>query len=441
LIRIAPFRGLRYDPERVSFISRVVAPPYDLIEAELAESLRRKDPHNVVRLILGKEGPDGRSHEEYRQAAETLAEWRRQGVLVQEELPAAYVCEQTFSLGGKSCVRHGLLCVLLLEEFSSGHVMPHERTMSAPKADRLRLMTACRANLSPIFGVFADAAGRADACLRALATGEPLYEFCGPDSDAYRLWRVPGAALASLAALLKQERLLIADGHHRYETALRYRQLNRCADALPGTAPEDFVLLFCVSVKNTGLRILPTHRLVKVPEGFSADAFAARLSERFEVCEQAAGTPNTFRELCAGLVDECADLAFFVAPGRFFLLHPRSDDAFAATAPVGPPEWHRLAVTRLHHAVLEPLLAISADTTGADPRLSFTQDPGEAFWAVEGGRFDLAFLLPPVQPATVETVARAGERMPPKSTFFYPKIASGLVLYAFDGAGGAPAVS
>jgi uncharacterized protein (DUF1015 family) len=417
-----------------------MAPPYDLIGAELAESLRHKDPHNVVRLILGKEGPDGRSEGEYRQAAQTLAEWRRQGVLVQEESPAAYVCEQTFSLGGESCVRHGLLCAVLLEEFSSGHVMPHERTMSAPKADRLRLMTACRANLSPVFGVFSDAAGRADACLRAMATGEPLYAFCGPDGDGYRVWRVPGAALASLAALLKQERLLIADGHHRYETALRYRQLNRRADAPPGTAPEDFVLLFCVSVKNAGLRILPTHRLVKAPEGFSADALAARLSERFEVREQGAETPEAFCARCAGLADECADLAFFAAPGRFFLLHPRSDDAFAAAAPAGLPEWRWLAVTRLHHAVLEPLLGMPAETTGADPRLSFTQDPGEAFWAVEGGRFDLAFLLPPVQPATVEDVARAGERMPPKSTFFYPKIASGLVLYAFDAAGGAPAM-
>ncbi|MHC4592336.1 MAG: DUF1015 family protein, partial [Planctomycetota bacterium] len=189
MIQIAPFKALRYNPEEISFISRVVAPPFDVISQEDAQELRDSDPHNVIRLTLGKVGKDGRSDEEYERAAEVFAAWLRGGVLVKEDTPAVYVCEQAFALDGERHVRRGLICAMLLEEFSSGSVLPHEHTMAGPKDDRLRLMTACRANLSQVFGVFSDAEGQVDGLLEEMARGIPLYEFCGTDSVAYQVWR------------------------------------------------------------------------------------------------------------------------------------------------------------------------------------------------------------------------------------------------------------
>ena len=161
MLQIAPFRPLRYDPERISFISRVIAPPYDIIDQVEADALRQRDPHNAVHLVLGKEPPGGRPDTEYGEAADALAAWRREGILLREPEPSVYVCEQEFTVGDRSYTRRGLMCVMLLEEFSSGRVLPHEQTMAGPKADRLRLITSCRAPLSPIFGVFSDPSGRA----------------------------------------------------------------------------------------------------------------------------------------------------------------------------------------------------------------------------------------------------------------------------------------
>jgi uncharacterized protein (DUF1015 family) len=422
---------LRYNPDKISFISRVVAPPFDVIDGEGAELLRQQDAHNVIRLILGKVGESGRTDADYQGAAETLADWRREGVLVLEDEPAIYVCEQAFALEDASCVRRGFICAMLLEEFSSGRVLPHEQTMAGPKADRLRLMTACQASLSQVFGVFSDATGRADALVAEMAGSTPLYEFRDQNAVVYRLWKVGDPdAFNEVASLLRGETLFIADGHHRYEAALRYRELHRSSDGPPGAAPEDFLPVFCVSARNEGLKILPTHRLAKAPPGFKLATALRALHERFEVVEfavsNAAGLEGALRESALGE----AGIGCYLGGGRLLVLNPKPGLSLGELASDRAPEWQRLPVTVLHFAILEPLFAIPAQDTNKHPCLGFTQSVEELYWGVESARFDVGFLLPPIAPTTVEAVAAAGERMPPKSTFFYPKIASGLVFYS-----------
>lgn len=441
MIQIAPFRALRYNPEKISFISRVVAPPYDLIDQAQAQELRDQDRHNVVRLILGKEGLEKRAEGEYQQAAETFAAWRREGVLIRENAPAVYVVEQAFPMNGSRYVRHGVICAMLLEEFSSKHVLPHERTMAEPKADRLRLMEACHANLSPIFGAFSDAEGRADALLREMAAGMPLCEFCRADRVTYTIWRVDDeAAIGQLASLLRDETLFIADGHHRYEAALRYREEHRSVEGPPGSAPEDFLPVFCASVSSPGLRILPTHRLVKAPGPFRPDIVLQALGEFFSVSQEPVKGPESLRQAFGPSAKGGACIGFYVSPERLYILEPASDDVLADQLPDRLPEWRRQPVTLLHYAILERLFAIPAEAEAAHPRLFFSQNVEKIYWRVESGSYDAGFLLPPTHPATVEAIARGGERMPPKSTFFFPKIASGLLFYAFDDEEGPPRI-
>jgi len=439
VFRIAAFKPLRYNPEKISFISRVVAPPYDVIDETEAEALRGRDPHNVIRLILGREGEGGRPEGEYEEAAGVLAAWRREDVLIRDAEPSVYVCEQSFTVDGQALVRHGLLCALLLEEFSPGGVLPHEQTFAGPKADRLRLMSACRAVLSPILGVFSDADGQADALISGAAEGPPLYEFRDPDDVAHRVWQVSDQGrIQHLASLLARETLLIADGHHRYEAGLRYRDGHRSADGPPGCAPEDFTALFCVSAKNRGLQSQPTHRLVKAAETFDPEAFVRALHQRFRVTELPIRGPSGLVTAYRRGTDTPGWIGVYISRDRFLLLRPASDDPLADAFPDKPAPWRRLPVTLLHHAILEPLMGVSETDPTRSSRLAFTQNPEHAYWRVESGRYDVGFLLPPITTTAIEEVALAGALMPQKSTFFWPKVPAGFVIYPFEDRNHAP---
>jgi len=439
VVRIAPFRALRYNPEKISFISRVVAPPYDVIGPGEAEALRKKDPHNVIRLILGLSGPAGRGDRHYLAAAETLRAWRRQGVLLLDE-PAVYLCEQSFELHGRTFTRRGFSFAMLLEEPATGNVLPHEQTTPGPKADRLRLMKACRACLSQVFGIVADADARVQALAQAAGNDEPLYEFQTPEGVTYRLWKVRDAhTIQAVAAALAQEVLIIADGHHRYETALQLRRELRDPDRPEGTAPEDYVPVFCVSAKDPGLRILPTHRLVRTEHSFDPEDLLAALRDHWAAEEVSVPAPETLQRLAGALEEDRSVLGCYLPSGRLVWLRPRPGRGLEALVPPGPPAWRELPVTRLHYAILSRLFGFPAERPGNTEFLSFTHDPEELYWAVESGRAAAGFILPPLSPGTVVEIARTGTRMPAKSTFFYPKIDAGLLLYPYeDGAVGGP---
>jgi len=392
---VSPFRALRYDPTRVGDLAAVVAPPYDVISPAQQDALYARSPWNVVRLILPREPARAEA------AAETLRAWMASGVLARDAAPALYFYSQEFSLrDGSRHRRDGVLCRLGLEEFRTGVVRPHERTFPGPKADQLALLRATGAYLSPIFGLYARARER----LRDVAgiAGAPVIEVREEHGELHRVWRVDDAdAVARVAAALAAETIFIADGHHRYETALAYRA-ERGADG-----PRS-ILAFISNMEEEGLLVLPTHRLLRVPLVMSPDALEARLRERFAVEPLVPGTPRP-----AGAID-------VVLPDRRLRLRARE----AATACLAhlPASVRPLDVALLHGAILEPILGAGSGD------FAFTHDDAEAVEAVAAGRSTAAFLLNPPTVAEVRAVCLAGELMPEKSTYFYPKLASGLVF-------------
>ncbi len=392
---VSPFRALRYDAARVGDLGAVVAPPYDVISGAQQDALYARSPWNVVRLILPREP------ERARAAAATLRAWIESGVLALDPEPALYFYSQEFSLSdGSRHRRDGVLCRLGLEEFASGVVRPHERTFPGPKADQLALLRATGAYLSPIFGLYARPGER----LRDVAgiDGAPLVELTEEHGETHRLWRVTDPhAVAQVAAALAGETIFIADGHHRYETALAYR-------AERGAAGPPSILAFISNMEEPGLVVLPTHRLLRVPLRLAPGDLEASLRQSFAVAPLPPQGPRP-----AGALD-------VVLPDRRLRLHPR---AAALVRVAGlPPTIRGLDVAVLHGAILDPILGVGSGD------LEFTHEDSEAFEAVSSRRATAAFLLNPPSVAAVRAVCLAGELMPEKSTYFYPKLASGLVF-------------
>jgi len=389
---VRPLQGLRYDPARAGDPGLLLAPPYDIITPSEQAELHARSPYNVVRLILPEEADRGAA------AARTLREWIERGLLVSDPTPAVYVYSQRFSLpDGTTRRRDGLLCRLRLEEFSTGIVLPHERTLPGPKADRLAILRATGANLSPIFGLYAR-------------PGEPLRELVGALGDPvvdvngwHQLWRVTDCAtIDRIERALAPETIIIADGHHRYETALQYRDEQR------GNQAAEYVLAYLANMEEEGVAILPTHRLVRGPLSLAPGRLEERLRESFEAEPPASGRRRQAGEIDCLLAD------------RRLRLRPRP--ATLARLAHLPPVLRTLDVELLHRTILEPILGVAA------AGLEFTHDDEEAAEAVAAGRAAAAFLLnaPPI--AAVRAVCLAGELMPEKSTYFYPKLATGLVL-------------
>jgi uncharacterized protein (DUF1015 family) len=392
---VSPFRALRYDAAYVGDLGAVVAPPYDVISSAQQDALYARSRWNVVRLILPRE--PGRAAA----AATTLRAWIESGVLALDPEPALYFYSQEFSLSdGSRHRRDGVLCRLGLEEFASGVVRPHERTFPGPKADQLALLRATGAYLSPIFGLYARPGER----LRDVAavSGPPLVELTEEHGERHRLWRVTDPrAVARVAAALAAETIFIADGHHRYETALAYR-------AERGAEGSGAILAFISNMEEPGLVVLPTHRLLRVSPRLAPGDLEGRLRESFAVEPLPAEGARP-----AGALD-------VVLPDRRLRLRPLA----AARARVAglPPTVRGLDVAVLHGAILEPILGVGS------AELDFTHEDGEAFAAVASGRATAAFLLNPPSVVAVRAVCLAGELMPEKSTYFYPKLASGLVF-------------
>jgi uncharacterized protein (DUF1015 family) len=390
---VNPFRGVRYDLARVSDFADVLSPPYDVISPAQQEALYARNPYNTVRLILPRDADRGAA------ASETLRRWMAERVLAQDAEPALYFYSQRFTLAdGSSHTRDGILCRLKLEKFSTGVVRPHERTFPGPKADRLALLRASGAYLSPIFGMYARPGER----LRDVAgiSGAPAMSAAMPHGETHRLWRVTAPeAIARVQAALAGETIFIADGHHRYETALNY-------DAEGGGSGS--ILAFLSNMAEEGLVILPTHRLIKTPLRLAPDALEAALREGFDVEPLAGGAPRP-----SGVID-C------VLPDRRLRLRPHADVADRLTEL--PASVRHLDLAVLHGAVLGPVLGVTPQD------LEFTHDDAESFEAVASGRSTAAFLLNPPTMAEVRAVCLAGDLMPEKSTYFYPKLADGMVF-------------
>ncbi len=414
MAELRPLRAWRYDPARVGDLAAVVAPPYDVISSEVVGRLYARSPYNVVRLILNREkDPHGA-------AACALRAWRDDGILVEDPTPAFYYYSQVFEVPRRGRVRRdGLMGVMRLERFESGRVLPHERTLAAPKADRLALLRACRANLDPIFGLVACPGVAFDALLGQALREPPIAEITA-DSVEHRMWRIGAPDLvARCGAAVGDRPVLIADGHHRYETALAFRDEMRAACPAAGpSAPFEFVLTYLCNSEAPGLLILPTHRILPRARSAEIRAALAALDDLFAVRSFPVAERNRF---IASVVEGGGDIGCALPDALLVLtLRPGGVERMARHAPVT----RRLAVVVLHEIVFPAL------PPGAATDLVFTHDDEEALDAVAGGRAGAAFLVPAPSADEVRAVAVAGETLPQKSTYFHPKLLTGLLIHS-----------
>ena len=435
MAEIRAFRAYRYDLGRVGALSDVIAPPYDVIDPALQQALYDRSPHNVIRLILNKEEPgdDDRDNRYTRAASTSCRSWLRDDdVLVQDSARSLYVYSQEFEVEGRRHVRRGFLARVRLEPFGAGRIYPHEETMAGPKADRLKLFHATAMNLSPVFGLYPDAD---DAVMKMLGTATdrvlPLQatDHLGVVS---KLWPVTDdRTVSAVTGLLGPKPVFIADGHHRYETGLRYLEERRQAgEVRDDEAAANFILMMLVGMSDPGLVILPTHRLVSGLAG----QLDRRAAERRSCWQTALPGRDASAQASAGAreawerieMDGGQDLLGFgtVADGVWQTARFRAPEEMARLAPEHSPAWRGLAVAVLHVLVLDRLLP---DKLGGKAECRYVHLLREVTEATAARRCDLAVLVPPATMGHVETIAGGLEKMPPKSTYFYPKLLSGLV--------------
>jgi uncharacterized protein (DUF1015 family) len=444
MAEIRAFHGLRYDLGHVGTLSDVVAPPYDVIDADLQNELYQRHPANVVRLILNREEPGDRNPEDrYRRAARFLRQWRAEGVLQPDPVAAIYVYHQSFEFEGRPLTRRGFMARARLVRFGQGNVFPHEETHAAAKADRLKLIEATRANLSQIFGLFPDPENVAQGLLDDAIVGQTPVEATDHLAVVHRLWPVTDVqVIARLSAVMNPKSLFIADGHHRYETACNYRdQLNDRGQAPPGH-PANYVLMMCVGMSDPGMAVLPTHRLFRGLPPMTAPQLAQRLDGWFTTetihqgVEAAAQVWNKIQDenqpdtigLFAG-ADEQWIVARITPSGRAKMADLASDHS---------ADWQSLGVSILHRLVIDSCLgAVDLPkpmyvhtVEEVVERLKHGDRPGRDATGQQGlgGHFPLAALVMPATLDHIQKISQQGERMPAKSTYFYPKLLSGLVI-------------
>ena len=436
---IRPLPGIRYAPE--VDLAEVVTPPYDVISPEAQGRYYERSPQNVIRLELGADEPtDDALDNRYSRAALTFAQWRLDGAM-QQDAPSLYLYEQRFTALGAERRRLSLLARVRLEPWEAGVILPHERTLSKPKDDRLKLTRACAATLSPIMALYDDPKGALAKSFAGMRRRKPPIAFTDEAGEEHRLWAIRDAEQFEAVRQFFQDRqLYIADGHHRYETALIYRDETRemRRELAPDDAPN-FTLMALSAIEDPGLLVLPTHRIVRGLDMERLAGLSDELGAHFSVepLETLDAPTITAALATAGKTDQREPETAFalVAPdgARILRLTPAGRAAMAARS--GPnvgdsAAWRTLDVAILHELVLNQALGVSDEAIRAGESVTYTRDAGEAIAAVRTGAGDaqLAILLNPTPPAAIRDVARAGDRMPQKSTYFYPKLITGLVI-------------
>ncbi len=435
MANIHPFRGWRYDPVRVD-CAAVVTPPYDVITPELQDELYARSEYNAVRLVLGRQhDTDNDQDNRYTRAAAHLDAWREAG-LFRQDPPAIYRYEQKFEAGGETYTRRGFFCRARLSEWGREDIYPHEKTHAGPKVDRLKLMRAVRGNTGPVFGLLTDPGGEISGWLAGLGNDEPAATITGSDGVSNRLWVVDDEnRLNELAGLAAARQIFIADGHHRYETALAYRnevreQMQAAGQTPPplGELDSDYLLMLIVADSDPGLVIWPTHRLVHGLQDFSAAALLEKCREQFTVTEAADAAELATR------LDQAETPAYGLAlPQGLYFLALTDAQAMDQRAPERSAAWRGLDVSTLHLLILEDLLGINEEKLLAKENIIYSKSAAEAVRLAQAGErgVQAGFLMRPTLMSQVREVAGAGEVMPQKSTYFYPKVLSGLVFYWF----------
>lgn len=452
MAHIAPFRALRYDPAKVS-LCQVATQPYDKISPQMQEGYYAASPHNLVRIILGKREPsDTQLENPYSRAAGFFHDWRRQGVFLQDPQPSLYLYVERFTVPGSKTEleRRGFIALGKIEDYSAGVVFRHEQTLAKPKADRLDLLRATRAHFGQIFMLYTDPAGEIEGLL--VSSNPPDMEMRDEYGVLHQVWKISDPSLIDLVqGKMRDKKLIIADGHHRYETSLNYRNERRASGSSsvpavprqysshnplvqstgPELAPHELSMMTFVNMDSPGLAILPTHRIVHSLESFSADNFRDGARKYFSVEEvdpsiDASRANAILREAGhsgTALLAVTRDHAFLLdTPGAI------GTNVFAGLS----LRQQSLDVVQLHKCLLEGVLGISEEAIRDQQNIRYIRDAGEALAQVRDGAANIAFLMNPVRMQQVRDIAFASEVLPQKSTDFYPKLLSGLTIYALE---------
>jgi uncharacterized protein (DUF1015 family) len=420
MAEVVPFRAVRYDLSRAGAADSLIAPPYDVISEPDRKALEAKSPFNIVRVDL----PQGDREQKYRNAARELRRWLEEGILHRDDAPAFYRYHQIFSVDGREHTRKGFICRIRLRRFDERVVLPHERTLSGPRLDRLELARACRMHMSQVFGLYSDPGRTVDREFDSIDAGAPELE-ARLGSAVHKLWRLTDAgAHRRIAAAMADRKVYIADGHHRYETMLAIREELRPQARSPRASIE-YGSMFLTSMEDPGLVILPTHRVVHGLADFDLARLLEQLRARFAVDEVPATSAAELRTKLAS-----SERSFLLASRRrIFLLSLRPGEEAAVP---GPKPLRTLDVPILHALVLEQALGIDRAAQEQQTNIRYVKDFDAALEESRRADVQAAFLLNPTRISQLKAVADAGEVMPQKSTFFFPKLASGLVLDPID---------
>ena len=413
---IQPLRALRYALDRTGGLQPVVAPPYDVIYTEGRDQLLAQSPYNVVEVDLPLAADGG---DPYEHAAAVLAAWRSDGVVVQDETQAIWPLEQEYvGPDGRSRTRHGFLARVRVEDYGPGRIRPHERTHPGPREDRLRLTKATRTNLSPIFALFSDPEQRAWSALAPATADTPWAETTDPDGTVNRLWRVDDPdVIAAVQAAAADTELLIADGHHRYETARAY------AESVGGEGPHRYVLMYLVALQDPGLTVFPTHRLVRNLSDGQRQALRSAIESDFTM------TPLGSLDELPPAENELLALGYLDAREQLpFRLTLRDQATADAALPDRSEPYRHLDTAVTEALLLKGALGMTDEQIDHLDGLGYARDDAEAIELVLAGEYDAALFMAPTPVQRVQDVADSGESMPPKSTFFFPKVPTGLLF-------------
>lgn len=424
MAEIKPFKGLRYT-EKAGDIKALCCPPYDIIGGEQRAALIDKNEYNLIRLELPVIG-GSEDLTPYREAASTLRGWLKEEILKRDERDGLYIYEMEFSALGSSYKVKGFVSLVKLEPFSKGVILPHEETLSKAKADRFNLMKTTGCNFSQIYSLYMDEDNSVFGLIDGASKGAPDSEFTDDDNVTHRMWRLTDTdTVNKITEKMADKKLYIADGHHRYETALNYRKYVN--DNLDETGTSDYVTMMLVNMENSGLVVFPTHRIVRDLPEFDYNAVCEKCKEYFEI------TPYLNREKGEIGLEEAyknGEKAFvlFTGDNNYTLLKLRDISVMDNLLPGGCKALRQLDVSILHTLVLERIFGIDKENMANQINLTYTRSADEALAAVDGKRANCCFLLNPTRVEEIREVAAAGDKMPQKSTYFYPKLTTGLVM-------------
>ncbi len=430
MAKLRPFKGIFYDTQKVGELNLVIAPPYDVISSEAQEHYYTRHPNNVIRLILGKKSSsDSDKHNRYTRAQKYFEEWQRQSLFIRDEQPSFYLYQQKFKVAKKGKSVRGIISLVKLEKLGSG-ILPHEKTMPKPKKDRLYLMRACRANMDQIFSLYSDPKNEIDTVVKTYLDSPALLEVQDEDGVLHQIYRIAEEDTQyRISKIIDDKILYIADGHHRYETALTYQEDQKRKFSELDEQPYDYIMMLLVNLDSEDLTVLPNHRLLKtIP--FSFTELKKRLETFFEIKQ--IEEKKARKELVPILAEQGKEkhvFALYVAGEGFHLLALR--DGLAVDGAINKnhsSEWKHLDVSILHSLILEQLLGFKEKQLESNDFARVVQKAELAIEKVDNGEYKVAFFLNPTKIEEIRKIASNRERMPQKSTYFYPKLLSGLII-------------